>query len=108
MKSLAIKTPFEYIPERKQYNRHKQEFIDRLPDNVYEIQEYQGYRLDRYYWDIDNKKLIIYTRNRYKIVNPTKNGNLYVVVLNDVDGKNHSCSYKKLYQILSNYTDDYG
>jgi len=93
--------PYEYKAERKQYMRQKSEFIDQLPnENIFTIDGYKEFDLDRYWWDSQAKRLIMKTRGRYKYVNPTKTNGLYIVVLIDSNGKSHTCSYKKLYNEL--------
>jgi len=91
---------YEYATTRKQYARRKAEFISELPDNCFDIEEYNGFQLNRYYWDPENKRLIMKTRGKYKIVNPTKTNGLYTVVLCDINNQPHTTSYKKLYHEL--------
>jgi len=96
-----ISCPYDYKADRKKYERQKAEFIDDLPDkNVFIIDGYKQFDLNRYWWDADSKRLIMLTRGRYKYVNPTKTNGLYIVVLIDTNGKSHTCSYKKLYSEL--------
>jgi len=92
---------YDYILERKKYERQKSEYLDRLPnENIFQLEEYEGFKLDRYFWDANDKRLIMITRGRYKYVNPTRTNGLYIVVLVDSDGKPHTCSFKRLYKEL--------
>ena len=73
----------------RKYNTTKPEYIDELPDNVFE------YINDRYWWDSTNNRLIMKTkRNKYKIVHP-------------MSDKWHDCRFIHLYingnKVFMNY-----
>ena len=81
---------------RKQFHRQKAEYVDKLStENLIELQYYNGFELDRYYFDTKEEKLYIYTRRRYKVVKPFNNGLMDLITLIDSNGKIHSCSYNK-------------
>lgn len=86
---------------RKTYNRQKPEYVDALiADNLYELESYNGYDFNRYYYDFVEEKLYLYTRHKYKLVKPTFNGLMHLVALIDINGKAHTCGYNKLMREL--------
>jgi len=93
---------YDYVKYHKQYSRRKAEFLDVLPDDCIKLEEYNGFKLDRYYYSKSLDKLIMVTRNKYKIVNPTKYNDSYSVVFVDDQDQHHTCSYKKFYKEISN------
>lgn len=93
--------------KRKQYSRQKYEYVNELnTELLYELQNYNGYELNRYFFDGKTETLYIYTRHKYKVVKPTFTGLMYIVALVDVNGKAHSCSYNKLIRELKAQIDD--
>lgn len=59
--------------EMKQNTYQKKEFINDIDlNNLIKIEEYKDIKLDRYYFDKANKRILLYmpTRNAYKIVKP--------------------------------------
>jgi len=89
---------YDYVKWHKQYSRRKAEFIDALPGDAIKLEEYNGFELDRYYYSESLDKLIMFTRGRYKVVNPTKYNDSYSVVFVDINDQHHTCSYKKFYK----------
>ena len=88
---------------RKPFNRQKAEYVDKLcKENLIEIHGYNGYELNRYYYDMKEEKLYLYTRHKYKVVKPFSNGFMDIITLIDVNGKSHSCSYAKFIREMKN------
>ena len=80
--------------------RINSEFIDELPENIYEITEYNvmfEIRLfDRYWWDADDNRLIMKTMrgNKYKVVKPLyKNDGTRFVHMYDIKGRQTFVNY---------------
>jgi len=93
---------YEYVTQRRPYNRRRAEYVDNLPEDVIPVDDYNGYQFNKYWFDVQKKRLIMRTcNNRYKIMKPTHANGTYLVVLFDVDKKPHSTSYKKLYRLMT-------
>ena len=88
-------------------NKQKPEYVDKLnSENVIELTEYNGYKYNRYYFDAMDEKLYLYTRNKYKLIQPFNNGLMDLVSLVDVSYKNHACSYNKLINQLKEWSEE--
>lgn len=81
--------------------QRKYEYVKTLTgDNIFQIEEYNGYKYDRYWFDMDSETLYLFTRHRFKIVKPSLFNSLLVVALIDSDGVKHTTSYNKLIKEL--------
>ena len=88
-------------------NKQKPIYVDKLnSENVIELTEYNGYQYNRYYFDVKEEKLYLYTRNKYKLILPFNNGLMDIVSLVDVSYKNHACSYNKLINQLKEWSEE--
>ena len=88
-------------------NKRKPIYVDKLnSENVIELTEYNGYKYNRYYFDVKDEKLYLYTRNKYKLIKPFNNGLMDIVSLVDVSYKNHACSYNKLINQLKEWSEE--
>ena len=88
-------------------NKRKPIYVDKLnSENVIELTEYNGYKYNRYYFDVKEEKLYLFTRNKYKLIKPFNNGLMDLVSLKDVSYKNHACSYNKLINQLKEWSDE--
>ena len=61
----------------KKFNKSKSEYINELPENVFEIKYYDNMfnsQFNRYWFDVDNNKIIMRDKrnNKFKIVHPMK------------------------------------
>ena len=92
---------------RKPMNRQKAEYVNELNmKDLIELESYNGYSLNRYYFDPNNEKLYLLTRNnKYKLIKPFNNGLMDLVSLIDITGKPHACSYKKLIRELKEWNE---
>ena len=87
--------------------RQKAEYVDKLNgENLIELTSYNGYELNRYYFDLKEEKLYLFTRNKYKLVKPFFNGFIHLVSLIDSTGKAHACSYNKLIRELKGWEEN--
>ena len=87
-------------------NKQKPIYVDKLnSENVIELTEYNGYEYNRYYFDVKDEKLYLFTRNKYKLIKPFNNGLMNIVSLIDVSYKQHACSYNKLIRHLKEWDD---
>ena len=88
-------------------NKQKPIYVDKLnSENVIELTEYNGYKYNRYYFDVKEEKLYLFTRNKYKLIKPFNNGLMDVVSLGDVSFIHHACSYSKLIRELKQWNDE--
>ena len=88
-------------------NKQKPIYVDKLnSENVIELTEYNGYKYNRYYFDVMDEKLYLFTRNKYKLIQPFNNGLMDLVSLVDVSYKNHACSYNKLINQLKEWSEE--
>lgn len=88
--------------ETKRHGRRSFEFVDCIPLNVLKLEEYNGHELNRYYWDIDKKILLLFVRNnRIKIVKPFPNAaNFDVIPLIDINGRSINVGYRKFVKLM--------
>ena len=74
------------------------EYVDRLPENVIQVNDFERLQLDRYYYDIDNERLLFETRNRklnYRIIYPSLLKNQLYIYLVDTNGNRVKRSYTR-------------
>lgn len=93
------------LKDRSSWKKKEIENIDSLPPNAYHIEEYNGFTYNRYWFDKENMKLIIYTKGKYRIVNPSGYGNNKLITLTDSNGLHHTVSYKKFVNSVMNSLD---
>lgn len=91
-----------WISTTRVFNKQITEYVldfDTL--NTYKLTEYEGAKLNRYYYDIDNNKLLMFTHNKYKIVKPTlTKSNRRIVSLATTDGYHKNVNYNLLIKHL--------
>ena len=87
----------------KKFNKSKPEYIDELPENVFEIKYYDNMFnsvFNRYWFDVDNNKIIMkpIRNKKYKIIHPMfdKFHDSYFVHMYDVDGNQTYINYGHL------------
>ena len=99
IENLRWVTPSENNKNRPKMIRRCNDYIEELPENAIQISDFDGIKLDRYYYDIDNERLIMemrFKQVKYKIVHPSLHRNQLVLNLVDDNGKQHNRSYNKL------------
>ena len=85
----------------KTVNRQQNEYLDELPPDAELIEEYNGYKLDRYYYDIWEERILMETKSgRIKILKPCKGGNVMCIGLHDINDKRRNVGYNKLIEYL--------
>ena len=73
------------------------EYLEELPENVFEINEYTDRELDGIYYDVDQERILrVQNNGRIKIIKPTVNGEFLVINFRDTSGKRFARSYNKL------------
>lgn len=91
------------LKQRKPFKKQQSEFVDELKSStIINIGNYDDHDLSRYYFDYDNN--VIYLKqsrgNKFKIVHPTKNGNIQIIALVDQGKKIITRSYNKIIKEL--------
>ena len=85
--------------DRQPYHKHPIEYLEDLPDNVYPLELYNNIRYDRYLFDYDSKRLIMYDEKRFHYVNlfgqRTKS-----CTIKDVNGNWHTIGWKKFCEAI--------
>ncbi len=93
---------------KQQHNRSKSEYIDILPEDVFEMGQVLGYHFDRYWVDLNNQRIIMKPKRgvNYKVVHPyyDKWNDCYYVNLIDVEGNQR---HWRVYDLLSCFTVGY-
>ena len=75
-------------------------YLNKMPENVIQIDQYGGLDFDRYFFDTDNERLImITTSGKIKVVNDSDR-NSKTVTLISVSGEMKSILYSKLLRYL--------
>ena len=78
------------------------QYLDELPENVLQIDEYGGRKFDRYFYDYDEKRILMRTTTgKIKVVNDSVKNSKYIT-MSDVNGDPKSCIYSKLIKFLNN------
>jgi hypothetical protein len=102
IENLRWVSPSENNLNRDKYTKQQAEYLDEMPDDVIQITNYNDYEFDRYYFDIEEQRLLMVTKHgRIKVVKPSINGSNFKVVLLDLNGKGRSFGYKKLMKYLN-------
>ena len=76
-------------------------YLEELPENVNEITNYPDLELDGYYYDIEDERILkVQNSGRIKVINPTTNGEILEIKLNDIHKRKHGRSYNKLIRTM--------
>jgi len=88
---------------KDKYKKQPNEYIDELPDTAVELEHYNGFDFDRYYFDYESKKLIMRTRSgKLKFVNVSRG----IFHLYDIDEIEHTWRWGKFLEEMMNRIDD--
>jgi len=88
---------------KDKYKQQRNEYIEELPDTAVELEEYNGFEFDKYWFDYESNKLIMRTRSgKLKFVNVCRGR----FNLCDIDGTNHTVCWKKFHQEMMNRYDE--
>ena len=97
--NLRWTSPSENCKNKDKVVRRRNEYLDELPENAIQVRDFEDIQLDRYYYDVDNERLLLETRARnirYKIVYPTLHKNHLSIAFYDENGQKHSRSYTRI------------
>ena len=98
LENLRWVTPSENIKNSvrpKTNPKQQHEYLDDMPENVHQIESYNCFEFESYYYDFENERLLMITSsNRIKVLKPTQKCKR--VYMNDVNGKRHMFTYSKL------------
>lgn len=80
--------------DRKPYQKRKAEFLNELPESAVPLNEYNNYEYDRFWFDYESKRLIVNSRNKWRLVQISNNGSELITLI-DINGKSHTLSWNK-------------
>ena len=103
LSNLEWTTPSRNRKLAKNKGKPKQldQYLEELPENVIEITEYTDLELDGYFYDIEDERILkVQNSGRIKVINPTTNGEILEIKLNDIHGKCNGRSYNKLIKTM--------
>ena len=98
IENLRWSSASENSKNRNKYKLQKNEYVEELPEDTYQIFNYNDIELDRYYYSIWDEKLYLETRTnstKYKLIKPNIHNNMLRVTLFDSEGKKHCINYTK-------------
>ena len=100
IENLRWVTAKENLQNKSEYRTQPSEYINELPENSIQIEDYNDYEFEKYYYDIDNERVLMKCDTkkfgtRYKIVKPVINGNGYRIQLTDLNKKQCRFHYNK-------------
>lgn len=105
VENLELITHAANLSVRRQFNKQQSQYVERIDsDAVVQLRTYNNHTFDKYFFDRTNQ--ILYLRqernNRYKVVNPTMNGQYLIVALQPSDQQRPiTCGYNKLVRYLN-------
>ena len=102
--NLRWTSPSENLKNKDKVVRRRNEYLDQLPQNAIQVRDFEDIRLDRYYYDVDNERLLLETRARnvrYKIIYPYLLNNILAITLIDENGQRHNRSYTRIINHLN-------
>ena len=77
------------------------EYLDELPPDAELIEEYNGFKFDRYFYEIWDERILMETKSgRIKVVNPYQNGNFLCINFFDANDNLRKFGYIKLIDYL--------
>ena len=93
----------ENTKNRDKYKQQRNEYLDDLPETAVEVEEYNGFEFDKYYFDYENNRLIMRTSSgKLKFVNVSRG----LVRLCDINGVGHTWRWKKFCQEMMDRIED--
>ena len=99
--NLRWVTAMENAKNRSKMKRQIDEYIEELPEDAFEITEYNDYEFERYYFDKHGNRILLRTfNNAAKIIKPYIDGNRKRVALYDINRKRCKFHYNKLMEYL--------
>jgi len=98
IKNLRWVSRSENNKNRNSFKMPEIEYVDEIPDTAIPLDEYNGFEYDRYWFDYDSERLIVHSRNRFKFVNISHNGNRSRMIICDINGRRHTIGWKKFFQ----------
>ena len=86
---------------RSEVTYQKYEYLEKLPDEVELIEEYNEHEFDRYYFDLWGDRILMMSKSgKVKIIKPYLNGNRLVVTLFDINNVKRYIGYNKFMKYL--------
>jgi hypothetical protein len=103
--NLRWATAKENADNKTLVKQNTAKYLDDLPEKVHEIEEYQDYEFDRYYYDYEKHRILMKTiTGKIKVVHPYKHGNRIRISLFDINKKHVQFSYNRIMSyLIENY-----
>ena len=87
--------------KRENVVRQQSTYLEKLPDNVVQIDEYKNFQFERYYYDRDNNRIIMITKdNNIKVVKPMPKDQR--IVMTDIYYHDHKFTFKNVIEFCDN------
>ena len=103
IKNLRWVTQSENLKHHYSVYKPTYEYIYELPTDAERIKQYQEYEFNRYYYDIWEEKIYLKTIcDKFKLVNPYKDGDRMIIRFYDINNKVRKFDYNILLQYLQN------
>ena len=81
--------------------RKESEYLDELPESVFEINEYHDFLFEDYYFDYESERILKHTKTgKIKIINPGIYDRRIEIGLSDIFGKRRTFSYNKFIKTI--------
>ena len=97
IENLRWVTRKENRSNRKPHIRRTDEYLEELPENIFEISDFNGHEFEDYYFDVENEQIIKRTNvGRLKIIKPFLDGNTLRICLCDIEKKRRMINFDKL------------
>ena len=89
------------LKRRSKYERRSFEFVESIPENAVHLDEYKGFRYNKYWFDYDTENLYLKSKNnRVRIIQPSNNRGKPQVTLYDENLKPHSVFWNKFLKVM--------
>ena len=106
IENLEIITHAENLAIRRRFSKQRSQYVDEIEsDDIVQLRNYNNHTFTKYYFDRANQILYLHqeNNNRYKVINPTLNGEYPIVSLLPSDQRQSiTCGYNKLIRYLNN------
>jgi hypothetical protein len=88
--------------KNREYKRRENEYLDELPESAIEINEYNDFEFEDYYYDSENQCILkLQNSGKVKVIKPSICGKVLRISLYDVLKKNRKFHYNKLIRSFS-------
>ena len=105
IENLEIITHADNLAVRRRFNKQQSQYVNEInSEDIVQLREYNNHTFEKYYFDRTNQVLYLHQERsrRYKVVNPTANGQYLIVALQPSDQRQPiTCGFNKLLRHLN-------